>query len=643
MSVTETTDSQHWITRFRQYGALRTYFKNHERDFEALRRSLNQAHIGVPYDVYLTRITLYSVVAVFAGLLLGVTASVAFAPAITSLSLGLTVPEPIAGVLASDAFAFAAVTLTAAATTGATTWSSLYYLPRFIADQRARSIDHNLPHAVVFMYALSYGGMNLIEVMRRIADSEDVYGEVSGEFRSILRDMDYFGTELPLAVQNARGRTPSQGFRDFMDDLVNVIDSGGDITAFFREESKKSLERAESQQRDFIESLAVMSEIYATVFIVAPLLFIVMLLVMSLIGASTLSAVTLLVYFAIPAGMAAFVYTVHTMAKPYGNTTSTLHIQDDAPETTNEEIKEYRRRKLRVDLRDVALDPIRSVKQKPLLSLIASIPTAVITVLLFAPPYRMTADPIGTTTAYVVVPTLIAFTPYAVLHELKQYRRQKLVRRFPDKLQALANANEMGLSFTESLKQISRRSTGVLADEFRKLSNDIRWNADTSRAMQEFANRLRVPQITRTSKLIAEASRSTADLSRILDSAAEDTLNQYRLAKERYRQMSGYIAIIMVSYLVYLSVVLLLEVAYLTPISEAMTEVNLPSNAFGGQYSGFFEVSVTTYRMVFYHSALIQGFGNGLLAGVMGKGNLASGLKYSLIFTALTAVAFILV
>jgi flagellar protein FlaJ len=51
-------------------------------------------------------------------------------------------------------------------------------------------------------------------------------------------------------------------------------------------------------------------------------------------------------------------------------------------------------------------------------------------------------------------------------------------------------------------------------------------------------------------------------------------------------------------------------------------------------------VPVQTYRVVFFHSALLQAIGTGLLAGKLVDNDARSGLKYTLALVALAVLAF---
>ncbi|MEA1868592.1 MAG: type II secretion system F family protein [Euryarchaeota archaeon] len=109
--------------------------------------------------------------------------------------------------------------------------------PAFKASERKGEIDRNLPYAVTFMYTLSKGGMNIVEIFRSLAECKDTYGEVANEVDTIVRDMEYFGQDLRTALWNTSESTPSAKFQDLTHNLLSVIDSGGDIPKYFKDKS----------------------------------------------------------------------------------------------------------------------------------------------------------------------------------------------------------------------------------------------------------------------------------------------------------------------------------------------------------------------------------------------------------------------
>ncbi|MDY7082561.1 MAG: secretion system protein, partial [Halobacteria archaeon] len=181
------------IDRF-AYRIFGRYFKKRENRYAGLRKKINQARMEVGYDMYLSRITLLSIITGVLGALIGLllTWVMASLGVFSSVTLSITLPSGVAGIIEQYKLFIAGflLTLVFASLLGGITGGILYYVPSFKAGERRRKIDATLPHAVTFMYALSRGGMNIIEVMENLADAQDVYGEVAKEFDMILRDTE---------------------------------------------------------------------------------------------------------------------------------------------------------------------------------------------------------------------------------------------------------------------------------------------------------------------------------------------------------------------------------------------------------------------------------------------------------------------
>ncbi|MHC1567075.1 MAG: type II secretion system F family protein [Candidatus Syntropharchaeia archaeon] len=94
-------------------------------------------------------------------------------------------------------------------------------------------IDRTLPHAVVYMYALSKGGMNLLEIIKSLANNENVYGESAREIGYVMRDVEHFGFDMVTPLKNVAENTPSEKFRDSIEGLISVINTGVHFQNFY--------------------------------------------------------------------------------------------------------------------------------------------------------------------------------------------------------------------------------------------------------------------------------------------------------------------------------------------------------------------------------------------------------------------------
>jgi len=644
----------------RQYGYLRTFFRVRSDRYRDLQRSLNQARIPGSYDTYLARAATYAMVLAVVGAILG--SLLTFGLARAGVFDAITAPPALRGSVATLVaenrvlVGGTVVSIVTALLFGGATYLGFVYYPSATVTTRRQSIDITLPHAIVYMYALSYGGMNLSELVRSISDAEDTYGEVSREFDTVVRDLDLFGNDLFTAVQNLRNTTPSDNMEQFLDDLLSVLDSGGEVTGFLEDEARGYLEEASDAQEDFLETLAILSEVFIVGFVATPLFLVVILVVISLVGGQTVGQLTLLVYAVIPIGMVMFLVLVDTLSEPYvqrgrvaAPDRAVPEEERGSPDPDDERLHAYQRQRRRDDLRELASDPIGLFRNEPLYTLAVTVPLALaavagllLTETIVLAPDQFIQAPIYNTTLLVVVPLLTVMVPLSVGHEYRAAREKRLSRRFPNTLSILASANKMGIGLTEGLGLVVRSSSGTIAEELRKVRNDILWNASTSEALLAFGGRLHVPQLARTSRLLAEGIRSTGDLSRVLSIAAEDARNRYKLDRARAREMSSYIAIVIIGYLVYLLVVLLLDASYLGPIAETAEP---PTEGLGGAEPplSFSNVPVDVYKTVFFHSAIIQGVGSGLLAGKLSDNTVLSGLKFSIGLVTIAVVAFLFV
>ncbi|WP_276257477.1 type II secretion system F family protein [Haloglomus litoreum] len=641
----------------KEYGRVRTYFKLRPGRFAGIQRSLNQARIGATYDSYLARSLWYAI----AGGLLGAGLGIALTGLLieTGLLADLQSPIEFSGDLARyieanrTLLAGAAITLIVTSVLGGLIWLGRYYYPSTVVSSRRQAIDVTLPHAIVYMYALSYGGQDLLGVLRDIADAEETYGEVANEFEMVVNDIDLFGSDMYSALQSARNLTPSDRFEGFLDDMLGVLDAGGDVTTFFENEAANYLREAEEEQADFLETLAIMAEVFVVGFVAAPLFLVVTLVVISLIGGSTIQAMTSLIYLVLPVGMVAFLVLIDVLSSPFetpGTTSVTRPVEelpfDESELEGDDRYERYESTARVVRIRGLLNDPLEVFHDNPLYTLALTVPTAVLVLVasilygLAEPSVAAFTDaPVATTTWFVVVPFFIVAVPLSVFVELRAARQRAITERFPDTLNILASANKMGIALPDALELISRYQTGPVAQELRTVKNDIAWNFDVSRALLSFGARLKTPQLSRSMKLLSDGLRSSGDLARVLSIAAEDARDRAKIERARRRELTAYIAVVVIGFLVYLLVIVMLDASFLQPISEldpgtgAGEGRDLPLS--------FADVPVSLYRMLFFHSALIQAIGSGLLAGKLAENDSLAGLKYAIALVVLTTVVFL--
>ena len=180
---------------------------------------------------------------------------------------------------------------------------------------------------------------------------------------------------------------------------------------------------------------------------------------------------------------------------------------------------------------------------------------------------------------------------------------------------------------------------GILTNELKKLKEDISWGTSTSKALMKLENNIRTATSSRVLHILIKANESTSDLKSVLSITAEQVKTEEGMKKERSADMVVYVVTIYVAFFVFLFIVYILAM-YFFPETTSFTSSSKGISSAGIGNGSF---NIQEYTMLMYHSALIQAFTSGLVAGKMGQGSVYMGLKYSVSMMMLTYMVFTMV
>jgi flagellar protein FlaJ len=191
-----------------------------------------------------------------------------------------------------------------------------YAYPKYVASSRANNIDANLPIIANFMSVLASSGIPpeaIFESLSMVGKEFKIEKELSG----IIADIKLRGLDLHTALHLAAEKSPSKKFASMIDGVVTTSHLGGDLAGYLRELANKYKNSRTLMMRRFIDNLAIISEIYITFMVAAPLMLIVMLSVMSFLGGeimigfqSPLFLLNLLTFILLPAGVSILILLV---------------------------------------------------------------------------------------------------------------------------------------------------------------------------------------------------------------------------------------------------------------------------------------------------------------------------------------------
>jgi flagellar protein FlaJ len=625
-----------------------------ERDpirYRSLREDLVAANMGVTLERYLLRTFLVSgLFGLFWAVLALLTLRFAVLPQVSiriynvfAIRLpAFMLVDPMVGVLQVVASAVVFI-ITAYA-------GSVFFLryPSLVKKNRETRINLLLHHAVAYMYAMRQGGAEMMAVFRAISGNSGVYGEAAHEFRRVVRDTDYFGYDQITALRHLQETTPSEKLREFTQDLVSVVESGGDVTGFLEARVRMYQEEARFEQKGFLNTLQLAAEAYVTLFVAGPLFIIIVMVVMGLMSSTPVTYLSVIIYLLIPAGSLFFILfidavSIRTETIERYTEIRRLHEFEDVRVRERDGEEPLVRQLLHYDrvrnLRSFLRHPFQAFLVEPNRTLYVTVPVALAYILLTLLAIPAYPDPevfIDVLDDHLVVALLVILIPFGIFHYLWRRKAMAIEAGIPDFLDRLAGINQVGLTLVQAITILVKANLGVLSYEIKKIKRDLEWGASIQEALVRFEERIRTPAIARTVTLITKASLMTGDIGDVLTIAARDATMSEILKRERQAEMFIYTLIVYLVFIVFLFVVVVIDTRFLSVLAGVDTLAL--AGAAGSMPVG--NIAVTTFERLLYHACLIQAFFSGLIAGAMGEASLRAGVKHAAVMIIIAFVVF---
>lgn len=240
------------------------------------------------------------------GIKISLQAYVSLALLMTGLSFFATLGSTfvVAGLLGVPLLITALFAFAVGIVSGVGTFGLIYGLPGFLASNRAKRMDLELPYVASHLSILATAGLPPARMFKLLEDSYTT-PQVASEANEITRDVEVLGQDIITALEAERIRSPSKTFAEILEGFVATIRSGGSLTGYLQDATRVVMDLRRVAAKQLVEGLATFAEVYVTLMVVFPLLVIVMFAVMSIIGSglggfSTTAMMTLVTYLIIP-------------------------------------------------------------------------------------------------------------------------------------------------------------------------------------------------------------------------------------------------------------------------------------------------------------------------------------------------------
>jgi flagellar protein FlaJ len=548
-------------------------------------------------------------------------------------------------------------------------FGSLVAIPYSRAGARKREINMLLPDAVSFMYALSVGGLNQLEILEAMARADDTYGEVAMEFRTIVQETEYFDSDYRSAIRTRSLETPSDELSQFLTDMLSIINSGGDMVDFLSDKKDKHMRTAQQQQELTLETLELFGEMYMTLSLF-PLLLIIILVIMSMLGQAQNELIYGTVYGLIPLTGVGFLVLVSTVKQDepgdgYLAPEGERDLQRRDPGLVNLGLVErftggfavFERIKSREGthtLKGILRRPHLFFRDNPLYVLGLTVPLTVViignAVLSGAAPLSadaMIEQPVWGTFVYVYVPVYMNLLPLAVFYEWNVRSRRRIIASLSDNLRKLSSANDTGLTLLESIKTVADTSSGKLGTEFEVMYTKVNYGMSLRDALLEFNNKYHIPRLARTVKLISKAQEASSQITAVLSTAAQASENTDDIERERKSRTRMQVVIILMTYLTLLAVMAILKTQFLDVMSGLTDQAasgggsSAASSGPTSQFGGGLDTNMLS--LLFFHAVTLQAVLSGLISGYIRDAKLLSGVKFVVVLSTVALVTWVVI
>jgi flagellar protein FlaJ len=242
-----------------------------------------------------------------------------FTTLIASVAAGVALPMIMLVVFNATAVPLLLFGLSAALLAGAGTVIGFYFYPVYRADKHRREVDDELPFTTGYMAILASAGVSPEKIFSSIATLKEPLA-ASTEAKDVVRSINLFGMDIISALEKTANQTASEKLKEILEGIISTMHSGGALPVYLRERFRTYIKVRKLGLKKYGDTLSMLAEVYVTLLLTGPLLFVIMLSVVSVMGGGSLGGfnsdmlLKLITYIVIPFAAAIFLIIVDATA-----------------------------------------------------------------------------------------------------------------------------------------------------------------------------------------------------------------------------------------------------------------------------------------------------------------------------------------
>jgi len=193
---------------------------------------------------------------------------------------------------------------------------ALFYYPLHRRNRMRTKMEDGLVFTLGYMTILSAGGVSIDRIFDRVSEVEDNLSikQIAVKFMVNIR---LLGFDIISSLKDVSSRSPSDTLSKLMTSISNTIQTKGDLRGLLSYEFMRQLQWRRDKMKKIMGTQNILGEIYVTLLIVAPILFILMFTILSILGSSfgrsPVLQLNLMVFFGMPVMALGFLIILDTV------------------------------------------------------------------------------------------------------------------------------------------------------------------------------------------------------------------------------------------------------------------------------------------------------------------------------------------
>jgi archaeal flagellar protein FlaJ len=190
--------------------------------------------------------------------------------------------------------------------------TAFFIYPYYKRRENKSKIENGLIYFLSYMTALSASGMPIDKILDRITEVE-TNPPLILLAKKFLMDVKLFGMDVRSALKDISLMSPSPSLAKIIEGIRTVSMTSGDLKSLLTYEVGRQIQVKQQELKAKVNTLVYIGELYVAIMVVTPILFIIIISILSILGTSAIGGnpvtqLNLLVFIGIP--FLGFIFTI---------------------------------------------------------------------------------------------------------------------------------------------------------------------------------------------------------------------------------------------------------------------------------------------------------------------------------------------